>query len=75
MDKSFRDSKSDTIKQFIEDIVNTDQGFGDLPYATLVEFAEDIQREHGTLPNPLEPIWEQVMELASTTLIDDPEDI
>jgi hypothetical protein len=75
LDKSFRDSESSAIRQFIENIIHTDQGFGELPYATLSRFAGEIQQKYGVLPNPLDPTWEQVMELASTSLIDDPEDV
>ncbi len=74
MDKSSRNSESNSIEQFIEYIIETDQGFGELPYDILVKFAQHIQREYGTIPKPQDSTWEQVMELASDLLIDNPED-
>ena len=74
MDKSFRNSESNSIEQFIEYIIETDQGFSELSYDMLVEFAQYIQREYETLPKPQDSTWEKVMELASDLLIDNPED-
>jgi hypothetical protein len=73
LDKGFGDSTSDAIREFIENIIETDQGFGQLPYDVLEQFAQNIQQEYGTLPHPSDSIWEQVMDLASISLIDDPD--
>jgi hypothetical protein len=74
MDRGLSNSNSDTIEQFIENIVNTDAGFGELPYDILTIFAQTMQEQFDTLPTPLDKNWETVMELASIALIDDPED-
>jgi hypothetical protein len=74
MDRGLSNSNSDTIEQFIENIVNTDAGFGELPCDILTVFAQTMQRQFNTLPTPLDENWETVMELASIALIDDPED-
>ncbi len=74
MDKSVRDSESDAIKQFIDNIIDTDGGFGELPYDVLLSFAIGLSEEFKVLPNHLDSNWEEIMELASNMLIDSPED-
>lgn len=74
MDGSFENSKSDCIDKFIEDLVEFDGGFGELPFDILVSFARYAQAQFGKLPSPIDDNWEEVVWLASTQLIDDPED-
>jgi hypothetical protein len=74
LDKSVRDSESDAVKQFIENIVDTDGGFGELPYDVLLSFAVGLSEEYNVLPNPFDSNWEKIMDLASNMLIDNPED-
>jgi hypothetical protein len=74
LDKSVRDSESDAVKQFIENIIDTDGGFGELPYDVLLSFAVGLSEEYNVLPNPLDSNWEEIMELASNMLIDSPGD-
>lgn len=75
MDGSFENSESDCIDKFIEDLVEFDGGFGELPFDALVGFACYVQEQFGKLPLPTDDNWEEVVYLASEQLIDDPEEI
>jgi hypothetical protein len=74
MDGSFKNSKSDCIDRFINDLIEFDGGFGELPIDLLVSFANSAQEQFGKLPAPNDENWEEVVWFASTQLIDDPED-
>ncbi|BAY62166.1 hypothetical protein NIES22_22350 [Calothrix brevissima NIES-22] len=74
MDRSFENRKSDCIHKFIEDLIEFDGGFGELPFEVLVSFAKSTQEQLGTLPAPIDENWEEIVWLASIELIDDPED-
>ncbi|MCC5635505.1 hypothetical protein LC593_06510 [Nostoc sp. CHAB 5844] len=74
MDRSFENRQSDCIDKFINELIEFDGGFGELPLELLVSFANSIQEKLGKLPAPIDDNWEEIVWLASIELIDDPED-
>lgn len=65
-------NKEQQIRNFINNIFETDGGFSLLKLDDLVEFAEKQFKKRGCLPLPDDDadIWEEVMNEASEELID-----
>ncbi len=73
MARSPENSRSNSINQFIDDLINFDQGFSEIPFNDLFSFAGDIQSRFGKLPTPIDDNWEEVFWLFSVQFIDDPD--